>query len=233
VGTELKPFKVSLPVASNEESEALSDVSTSSEFLGRLQLYAKGKAIDKGLISPGHWGLPISDDDVTDLGEEIVVLPLVAKPKALDFGDRQAIITRFDIHDPEFQRIRDASATKNSDCMFGPTFLVIEMSTNTLYELFCGNKTLRHAAKEMQAFLPSKSNPEPQPMRLGSMYKEFRGGAFSCHVPVVKPYSGDFKTTLDPEKITEEVEKFRNQKGSDFEVVPAEEETKGKGKRAR
>ena len=44
-------------------------MSRSTAFLGRLQLFSKGNAINEGLIPPGTYGIPESD-------KKIVKLPL-------------------------------------------------------------------------------------------------------------------------------------------------------------
>ena len=43
-------------------------MSRSTGFLGRLQLFHKGNAINEGLIPPGTYGIPESDKKIMKLG---------------------------------------------------------------------------------------------------------------------------------------------------------------------
>ena len=87
-------------------------IAKSSNFLPRLQLYTKGKAVNRKLVGPGNYGIPISEDEVTDLGDVIDVLPLAKRPKAIDMSDTENIISVYDVHYPEFDRISKQAEQK-------------------------------------------------------------------------------------------------------------------------
>jgi len=226
-GKELTPFskKMGLPAVNVESLESLDEVAKGSDFLPRIQLITKGKYVDTGKIKPGHWGVPLpGGDEIEDLGEKIDVVPLDYRPKALDVNDKDAIVAVYDTSDPEFQRIKQAP--KNSGCMWGPSFLVLERSTGKLYELFFGNKSGRNEAGKLKPFLLSRA-----PVSLGIRYKKMP--EYGWHVPVVTKCSEPFD--LDAIKVTEEqvakeLEVFQNPEKGAEKVEEKEAETQGRAR---
>ena len=212
MANELVPFKVNLPsTALAQNIETLDEVAKGTDFLPRIQLVTKGKYVDEGKIKPGRWGVPLpGGDDIEDLGDKIDIVPFVYRPKALDVSDRDAIVSVYDVEDPEFQRIK--SAPKNSGCMWGPSFLVLERSTGKLYELFFGNKSGRNEAGKLKPFLL-----EQAPASLSIRYK--KTPEYGWHVPVITKCSEPFDAAtikVTPEDIEGEIEKFLNpEKGAE------------------
>lgn len=217
MSNELVPFKVNLPsVAQNVDT--LDDVAKGTDFLQRIQLITKGKYVDQGKITPGHWGIPKGDDEIEDLGDKIDVVIFAYRPKALDVSDRDAIVAVYDVESEEFTRIK--AAPKNTGCMWGPSFLVLERSTGKLYELFFGNKSGRQEAGKMKPFLLSQ-----EPMSLGTRY--IKKPDYGWHVPVVTKCSEPFDVDtvkVTPEQIQQEVEKFLNPQEETVEKVSEEEQ---------
>jgi hypothetical protein len=221
--------------------EVYDDLAKGGDFLARLQLYTKGKAIDKGLIKPGHYGIPVSEDEIIDLGESIDLLVIARRPKAIDMTDKEAIIVVHDHNSAEFQRIAATSLEKESHCMYGPSFLVFERSTGKFYEFFCGSKSTRTEAKKVYPFMPvSQADIEargltdvephgPLPVTLKSRYVE--KGSFSWHVPVVQKCSVPFKNEPKGDAVIKEIGRFLTFK--DAEQVQKVVEPEGKKKRAR
>ena len=221
---ELVPFKVNLPAVTEEQLNALDEVAKGSDFLSRIQLITKGKYVDTSKIAPGHWGIPLpGGEEIEDLGESIDIVPWAVRPKALDMADKEAIVAVYDTSDPEFQRIK--VAPKNTGCMWGPSFLILERSTGKLYELFFGNKSGRNEAGKLKPFLPTEANNgQPAPATLNIRYK--KTPEYGWHVPVVVKCSEAFDPAniqITAEQLIEEREKFLNpQKGA--EKVPEEEQ---------
>ncbi len=228
-----------LPATQRGDDKGFDDLSQGGDFLCRLQLFSKGAAINKQLIQPGHWGVPEGDDDVTDLGISIDLLPLARRPKALDMSDKDAIVVNYDMGSEEFKRIADASMGSDSGCMYGPSFLVIDRSTGRFLEWFCGTKSTRSEAKKIYPYLPltesdiaaRKLDAKPHgPQPLTMKIKLVERKRFSWHVPVVVKCSTPFATLPAMEKIVMEVERFISPKDTGVEKV--QEET-GKKRRAR
>lgn len=193
------------------------------EFLQRIQLVTKGKYVDSGKITPGHYGVPDGDDEITDLGETIDILPLAVRDKALDTTEDPPLAV-FDSEDEIFQDIVDRAGEKDSGCMFGPSFLVFERNTGKFYEFFCGNKSARMEAGKFSSYLPVSEEQAaefgieaqpPQPLTLRAKY--IKRPRYSWHAPQVTKCSTPF-TNLPPiERIVEEINKFLNPKTADVE----------------
>ena len=205
-------------------------IAKSSDFLPRLQLYTKGKAVNKKLVEPGNYGIPVTDDEVNDLGDEIDLLPLARRPKAIDLKDPENIVAVFDVSDPEFKRIQAQSAEKESGCMYGPSFLVYERSTGQFLEFFCGTKSARTEAKRIFPYLPLTqeridSDPnladqqphDAMPVTMKSRLVE--KGQWSWHVPVAVKCSTPFTKIPPTAVIVEQIVKFLDVKREGAAVV--------------
>lgn len=182
---ELSVFKNLLGgalIESKEEKEAMDRMSQSTTFIPRLQLYTRGKAVDKELISGGHFGIPRQGDTIDDLGKSINVLVLKRKPKALDMSDRDNLIESNDPTSEEFKRIENmADNVKDSQCVYGTAYLCWERSTRSFLEFFCGSKSSRIESAQINRYLPSENEGSPKPMTLkGTLVENAR---FSWHVP--------------------------------------------------
>jgi hypothetical protein len=229
--TSLVPFDASsLPSTELATDSQLLELSKGTDFLQRVQLVTKGKYVDTGKIKPGHYGVPqAGGEEIDDLGPEIDLLPLCVRPKALDMRDREAIISVYNMDDPAFKEIKALSSQSDSGCMWGPSFLVLERSTNTLYEFFMSNKSARSESGNLVKFLPiSKEKAErtgvepqgPMPCTLRARYA--KSGSWGWHVPVVTKCSEPFINSPDIEVIREEMEKFISTKGDGVEKVTKE-----------
>lgn len=229
MSNELTTFHVdNLPSVSDQLFGELAEVSKGSDFLPRIQLVTKGKYVDLGKLPPGHWGVPVpGGDEIEDLGTSIDIIPLAFRPKALDVSDKSAIVSSYDINSDEFKRIQ--SAPKDSGCMWGPTFLVLERNTEKLYELFFGNASGRQEAGKLRPFLPGGRSPSPSPATLNIRYK--KTPQYSWHVPVVTPCSEPFTAGPTQAELVKAVEKFMAMKGGVEKA--SKEETAQQTKRAR
>jgi hypothetical protein len=224
---ELTPFaqKMGLPAISAASLESLDEVAKGSDFLSRIQLITKGKYVDEGKIKPGRWGIPQpGGDEIEDLGEKIDVIPLEYRPKALDVSDKDAIVAVYDTKDPEFQRIKNAP--KNTGCMWGPSFLVLERNTGKLYELFFGNKSGRNEAGKLKPFLLERA-----PVSLGIRYKKLPD--YGWHVPVVTKCSEPFDLeaiNVTDKQVAKEIEIFLNPPKATEKVDEGEAKKQGRAR---
>lgn len=223
-------------------SDVFQNVAKSSTFLERVQLYTKGSAIDNGLIPPGHYGVPHSEESIEDLGSEIDIIPFCCRVKALDMRDRDMIVTNYDPTSEVFRNIRELSTKQNSGCMCGPTLLVLERNTGRFYEFFCGTKSTQKEAAAIGAYLPKSkedaeklskvlnrpvsTNPEPCTLRV----KYIKKPTYGWHVPVCVVCSTPFANLPPIEVIVEEINKFMAMKNTEIEKVEAGE---APNKRAR
>lgn len=228
MSNELTTFHVdNLPAVSDEMFGQIAEVSKGADFLPRIQLITKGKYVDNEKIGPGHWGVPLpGGEEIEDLGKQIDVVPFAARPKALDVSDKNAIISNFDLNSDEFQRIK--TAPKNTGCMWGPSFLVLERNTGKLYELFFGNASGRSEAGKLRPFLPS-ADSGPSPATLSIRYK--KTPEYGWHVPVVNKCSEPFTNAPSGTEILAAIKKFMEEKGGIEKVT--ETEATQTSKRAR
>ena len=198
-------------------------------FLPRVQLVTKGKYVDKGLIAPGHYGVPVSDDEIIDLGAAIDVLPLSVRNKALDTTTDPPTAC-FDASNDVYQDIEQRAGEKDSGCMYGPSFLFFERNTGKFYEFFCGNKSARMEAGNIGQYLPvSDAKAEefgvdahgPLPCTLRAKYIE--RPRYSWHAPQVGKCSTPILNLPSIEKVVAEIEKFINPKVDGPELADEEE----------
>jgi hypothetical protein len=211
-----------LPSTQVGTDEQLLSLAKSADFIGRLKLYTKGKMIDKNKIRPGHYGIE-EGEEVLDLTDSIDIIPLARKTKAIDMSDKDAIILSYDMNSAEFKRIQAQAQEKESNCMYGPSFLVIERSTGRFLEFFCGSKSTRGEAGKIYPFMTltadaiekmrangqdvSKMEPHgPLPLTLKSRLVE--KGSYSWHVPVVQACSLAFDNLPTLEVVVAEINRF-------------------------
>lgn len=211
----------------------LTEYAGENSFLPRIQLmtFVTGHVKD-GNIEAGHYGVPRGEGDVQDLGTEIDLLPLAVRNKALD-TTLDPPLAVYDAQTEEYQRIKALSGEKDSGCMFGPSFLVLERNTGELFELFLGNKSGRQEAGKMAPYLPVSEDQakafgvevkEPTPFTLRN--KVVSRPRQSWHVPVVGKCSTPFNSLPDLERISAEVGRFVQAKQDGPEA--AKEATSGR-----
>ena len=228
-----------LPSTQIGSHDAFDDLAKGGGFLARLQLCSKDKYVTGGFITAGHWGIPESADEIVDLGKSIDVIPLARRPKAVDLNDKEAISTSYDVESTEFKRIRAKAATKNSGCMFGPSFLVYERSSCRFLEYFCGSVSARQEAKKIYPFLAHTAediaarnlNIEPHgtlPLTLNNKLMKKKDWIY--HVPVVVACSTPFTNSPPRKSIIQEMERFLNPQIAELKKV---EENEGNSGRAR
>ncbi len=222
-----------LPATTMGTDEGFNELAKGVDFLCRLQLFSKGKVINKGLIAPGNWGIPESDDQVTDLGKTVDVVPFARRPKAINLHDTDAIITNYDMESDEFKRIVAASGQQNSGCMYGPSFLIYERTTRRFLEWFCGTKSTRAEAKKIYPFLRATEadiaarsalkGTQPHDALPFTMNIKLIDGKWSYHVPVVVPCSTPFTQVPSIERIIFEMNRFMNPTDAGVETVDEKE----------
>lgn len=222
----LSNLKINLPAQLVDEMDSYDDVAKGSDFLPRLQLITKGKYVDKGKIAPGHWGVPLTGEEITDLGTKIDIIPLVYRPKAMDVSNPAMIIVSFDKDSDEFKRIVSAKkkpGQTSTGCIWGPTFLVYERSTAKFYELFMSNKSGRTEAPKMRPFLLVSTGGVPTPASISIRYKE--KGSNGWHVPDISKCTMPFEVVPTQEEIEAQIAKFMELKSGVERATQEEEET--------
>jgi hypothetical protein len=190
------------------DDDIFDEVSSSAKYLPRLQLCtARTDVVTDGLINPNHYGLVKDKNNVEDLGEELDVLVLAWRPKALEMGEE--VLAVFDVSNPEFQRIRELSGESDSGCMFGPEFLVWIPENQSFATLFMGSASARREAKNVKALMGKAATLTSQKVE----NKKYKWQAVLCKplttpiapIPEAKDLTPVLKRFLDPAAV--EVEK--------------------------
>ena len=206
----------------------LTKYGSEASFLPRVQLVTKGKYVDKGLIAPGHYGVPSGDDEILDLGAEIDILPLAVRNKALD-TTQETPLAVFDDQDEVYQEIVDRSGTSDSGCMHGPSFLVFERNSGKFYEFFCGNKSARMEAANIGQFLPVNEGQAKAfgvkahgPIQCTMRAKYIERPRYSWHAPQVGKCSTPITNLPDIAVVVEQINKFINPEKNGPELAEGE-----------
>jgi len=197
---------------------ASADLSRAITFLQRIQLYSGGKAVKKRLVEEGHFGVPVSKEEVIDLGLSIDVLVLWRKAKALDMSDLDNVIESNDVNSDLFKRIKALSSTKDSGCAYGPSYLVYERSTSNYYEFFAGNASGLVESAKINTYMPvsqdmiekgltNETEPRgPKPMTLRSQLVE--KGPYMWFAPKASDCLTPFNKMPSPEEFQEKLALF-------------------------
>lgn len=195
-------------------------MATAGGFLRRLTLYGKQDVVLKGLIKPGNFGFPIGEDEITDLGNSVDLLPLARRTKAIDMSGKTVV----EVFDPTSDAWKDiqhrADTTKNSKCMYGVSILAIERRTGEFCEWYAGSTTTRRDVGKFYAALP-KDGQGPTPVTMKSKFIE--SGEYTWFGPVTSACSTPFTNLPSMDIIVEQVNRFLNPKTTKVEV--AEDET--------
>lgn len=217
-----------LPAVSMGSDDGFADLAKGADFLGRLQLFSKGSAINRGKVTPGTWGIP-DGEEVVVLGKTVDCIPYARRPKAIDLSDTEAIVTNYEMESDEFKRIAAESMQQDSGCMYGPSFLIYERSTGRFLEWFCGTKSTRSEAKKIYPFLILRDEDiverglegveahGPLPFTMENRLVEKK--RYSWHVPVVIRCSTPFTREPTVEKIVFEMKRFLNPTDAGVEKV--------------
>jgi hypothetical protein len=186
-------------------------------FLQPLMFSSKGKAFESGkYIPPGNYFVK-DGEDAKDLGNSIDVIVLARGRKAIDYSNRDALVVCHDANSQEYQRIEAESGEKESKCMEGPRYLMVERATGQFYELFCASAGLKKASVLLNGFLPTA---EAGITGAATLSAQFRKTAYGTqHDPVVNPCSTPFALLPSEERMVEEITKFITAKDSDGKTV--------------
>jgi len=189
----------------------LDDIFKGGDYLGRVQLMtASCKSCKAGTFPINHYAY-ILDKSEQDMGETIDMLPIAIRAKAMDVNDE--VITSFDKECELFKRIVVDSDVKDSGCMFGPEFLVYVPALEKFATVFCGSKSFRREARALRNMLT-------KPVTLSSKLVETK--RYSWQTPVCTSCQTPFDVPGSDE-LSENIEKFMNEKGTDVEEAPTEE----------
>jgi len=96
-------------------------------------------------------------DTPEQLGEQVDVLFLAVRVHALDMSGKD-VVHNYDMKSDTYQSIkaRQDAQGYNSNCMYGPEFLVFLPGQDTLAQFHLGNKSLRFLGSKIMNLLPAE-----------------------------------------------------------------------------
>lgn len=189
--------------------DVFGEVSSSGKWLPYITLFGVNAGeVAEDKIRAGNHGVK-TGKNLTDLGSEFDCLVVAFRPKTMDLsGD--SIITVYDHKSDEFKRIAAQSDVKDSNCMYGPEFLLWLPSLQKWATYFCSNKTSRRAAPDLRTQMGKAATVKSILIKTAK-YKWFGPVFTSCSTPFALP---------SDESLAEEVEKFNNPPANDVEKAP-------------
>jgi hypothetical protein len=185
-----------------------------SGFLPRLQLLgASTNLCKKGKAPIGSYAILRGKDTIVhQFGDEVNILVLGWRPKAVRFGGKQAFY--YNPQSPEYKKIEIDSTKQNSHCMYGPEYLVYVPQVDEIVTFHFNNPTMRTAASGM---LPNLGKAVTCKIELIEKPDNSWHGPviLNCSTPLTPP--GDLAAFQDRVKM--ELAKFNNPKESELEAV--------------
>lgn len=207
-----------LPLAKyTEDDKQWVEVVKSSSFLPRLQLYASGSdACKEAKIGIGKYGIPRSKDSIEDMTNQVDVLPLVWRFKALRMPVGENPLAYYNPKSPGFKQVQVDAEVQGSRCQFGIEFLVWIPTKKEFATMFFGSKTARRQAPALKTLL--------QERRAATLKVELiTNKEYKWHGPVVVPCSTPLTDYPEPDQLLIQAEKFANPKETEIEAVEEQE----------
>lgn len=190
------------------DTSRVMSVSKNKDYLPRLKLCgAQAGECQRGIVGIGHYALIKSRQDIEDVGNDLNVIIIAGRAKAVQLGD--PIIQSFDPECTLFKDIQEESTRKDSEAMYGPEFLVYIPDLKVYATFFMCNPTGRIVAPDLSVRMGNGAN-------LTSILIENK--KFKWHGPVIKD-CGEPLDVPDSEKMSEVATKFLNEKDSEVELA--------------
>jgi hypothetical protein len=197
-------------VATYDPDAAWKSSTQGGKYLSRLQLMTSNSAVCKeGKFAVNHYAV-IRDQNFLDAGTEVTVLVIAWRPKAIEMGAE--VISVFDPNHAEFKRIQEASGEKDSQCMFGPEFLLWLPEQDQFVTFFMGSKSARREAPNLRAYERMQTGAVLKAKKITTpKYTWFAPIVERCTVPFDLPEAKDiaeqYNTFIKPEaRIIEKVD---------------------------
>lgn len=197
--------------------DKVDDALSTSSFLPRLQLMTGNSEKCKNQEFPINKYALIAGQTYTDVGESVDILCLVWRPKAIDTGAEEMIVS-YTVTEPEFKRIQEDADKPDSGCMYGHEFLVYIPSVKKFATFFMGTKTSRREAPNLKALLQKAATLKPGKIKT-KRYTYFSPSVTKCSTKFELP---------SQESALEEIQKF-----NDPTVEKVERVEEAVGKQAR
>lgn len=190
------------------DDDVFKEVVTSGGYLPRVQLMtSQSNKCKSGAFPINHFAL-VRDGNHLDLGNEVDVLVIAWRPKAIQITD-ETVIAVFDHESDQFKSIVEKSEVQDSGCLYGPEYLVYVPSQKQYGLFFMGSKSSRRESPNVKALIGKSGTLEA---------KHVVTKKYEWYTPSIKPCTTPFDVP-DIEEIKEQVDKFNNPPESEVEVA--------------
>lgn len=197
---------INVPKQDQVQDDAFDAIVTSAGYLQRLQLYTGNSRLCKiGAIQQGIYGLPAQGDKAEPVGNELDVVPIMYRAKAVDTSGKTPI-SNYDSKSATFKDIEKRSFTKDSGCMYGIEYLLWYPDKKMFITFFFSSISSRPVAKELQPFIEKAAT-----FTVGLVDKKY-----TYHVPEVKACDRVISVLPTPEELEAAVEKYTSQDGDEL-----------------
>jgi hypothetical protein len=188
------------------DTDVFDDFVSSGDYMSRIQLMTGNSGpVQQGVASVGEYVFIESKDDITQLGKEIDVLVCSWRLKAMEISD-DAILSVYDLSDPNFMKIKAKAGVKDSGCMCGIEFMLWISSIQKFATFYMASKSAARVAKQVRSYIDEENN-QPGPATLKSTLIETK--KYKWHAPVVTSCSTPFNNP-DQELFLKTLDKFQN-----------------------
>ncbi len=181
-------------------------------FLPRIQLYTSNSTVVKSReFEAGHWGLPASPSTIIDLGEEVDIVLIAHRQRAMQW-DGENMTASTDPNSEVYQRIKALSHDdRDSGAMYGPEFLAWVGVQQLFATLFLASQSAR---RETLGFMQALNQP-------AQVYSKIVGTRRKWEIPQIRVTSA-FPFDLPTEAVVKSAwEKFtKPDDNEDVEPVP-------------
>jgi hypothetical protein len=229
------PEIVSIP---EESVKAVEAMGVPRNFLPRLQLNnSSGTLCSEKGAKPGTFALVWDANRWTDVGNEINLLAISMRPKALLMEEGENPVAFYDRESEEFKNvvIKMENTPKGTlgGAMAGPEYLLWLPNSNTFATFFCANATLIRVSPNILNLMKQDGRAKPTAMRFqskfiapkSSKYKWWGMDVYPLTTPLPEPKEEGWF-----DKMKAELHKFQNPPKQEVEMAP---EDKGEEARER
>lgn len=175
-----------------------------ANFHPRIQFFSDQAAICKKKQFPAnHFAIVVKKDEMKDLGETFVCVPLGYRYKALDFREKGKVRSYYNPKSPEFLAVKEEAERKRpqgekSECMAGVEF-ILYVKDHGYATLLCSSASLKKVAKKLFAMLDPKRF-----VQFG--HRLIESGSYIYEAPDVTIFTGSFD--IDDPKLSKTVSDF-------------------------
>jgi hypothetical protein len=210
----LIPAEYNLPSNPHDNDETFKSLVKSAGFPPRLQLFGgNSDMVKEGKIPIAHYGLVTGKDDIKDLGDEVDLIPVRMRFKAVRIGGEEGAVNYFDPKSEEFKKIVSDSETQNSGCMYGPEFLVWLPDDQKFATYFLNSASARREAPALRGLINQAATLKAKLVKT-KKYKWHAPQVVACSTPLDAPSEAE---------LIEEVTRFVNPKDSGADAASADE----------